>query len=118
MRALLIATTDQRTRKYDSYPDPLRGNPESELIAGARNGDVEATAELFRRHYSRSIKVARRILPAQEEFLDGVQSAYLSAFQNFPSISRRRAAFSSVSRASALPRSSPRGLGNVTAGFH
>lgn len=63
----------------------LTGNPESELIADARNGDVEAMAELFRRHYLRSVKLARRILPAQEEFLDAVQSAYLSAFQNFPS---------------------------------
>ena len=29
--------------------------------------------------------VARRILPAQEEFLDAVQSAYLSAFRKFQS---------------------------------
>ena len=32
-----------------------------------------------------SITVARRILPAREEFLDAVQSAYLSAFRNFQS---------------------------------
>jgi RNA polymerase sigma-70 factor (ECF subfamily) len=45
----------------------------------------EAMAELFRRHYPHSIAVARRMLPAQEEFLDAVQSAYLSAFRNFQS---------------------------------
>jgi RNA polymerase sigma-70 factor, ECF subfamily len=63
----------------------LTGKPESELISGAHNGDTEAMDELFRRHYSRSVTVARRILPAQEDFLDAVQSAYLSALQNFQS---------------------------------
>ena len=59
--------------------------PEPELIGDARNGDLDAMAELFRRHYPYSIAVARRILPAQEEFLDAVQSAYLSAFRKFQS---------------------------------
>ena len=58
---------------------------EGQLISRARNGDEGATAELFRRHYTHSISVARRILPAQEEFLDAVQSAYLSAFRNIQS---------------------------------
>ena len=40
-------------------------------------------AELFRRQYPLSISIARRILPVQEEFLDAVQSAYLSAFRSF-----------------------------------
>jgi RNA polymerase sigma-70 factor (ECF subfamily) len=70
----------------------LTGKPESELIAGAQNGDTEAMSELFCRHYSRSVAVARRILPAQEGFLDAVQSAYLSAFQNFQSF-RAEASF-------------------------
>jgi len=70
----------------------LTGNPESELIAGAHSGDTEAMAELFRRHYSRSVGVARRILPVQEDCLDAVQSAYLSAFQNFQSF-RSEASF-------------------------
>ena len=48
--------------------------------------------ELFRRHYTHSTSVARRILPAQEEFLDAVQSAYLSAFRNFRSF-RAEASF-------------------------
>ncbi len=66
--------------------------PESDLISEARNGDEGAMAELFRRHYTHSISVARRILPAQEEFLDAVQSAYLSAFRNFLSF-RAEASF-------------------------
>ena len=35
-------------------------------------------AELFRRHYPHSVATARRI--AQEEYLDAVHAAYLSAF--------------------------------------
>lgn len=59
--------------------------PEIELIDSARNGDTDAMGELFRRHYASSVSVARRILPDQEDFLDAVQSAYLSAFRNFSS---------------------------------
>ena len=51
--------------------------------------------ELFRRHSTHSTSVARRILPAQEEFLNAIQSAYLSAYQNFWSF---RAEASSKSR--------------------
>src|SRR2546422_1388212 len=59
--------------------------PEPELIVDARNGALDAMTELFRRHYSHSVTVARRMLPAREEFLDAVQSAYLSAFRQFQS---------------------------------
>jgi DNA-directed RNA polymerase specialized sigma24 family protein len=59
--------------------------PEAELVAAARNGDIDAMAELFRRQYPLSVAIARRILPVQEEFLDAVQSAYLSAFRSFQS---------------------------------
>jgi RNA polymerase sigma-70 factor (ECF subfamily) len=63
----------------------LHEKPEAELIGDARDGNADALSELFRRHYPGSIAIARRILPAQEEFLDAVQSAYLSAFRNFRS---------------------------------
>jgi RNA polymerase sigma-70 factor (ECF subfamily) len=63
----------------------LNETPEPQLVGDARNGNREAVAELFRRQYPHSISVARRMLPAQEEFLDAVQSAYLSAFRNFQS---------------------------------
>src|SRR6266576_691595 len=59
--------------------------PEPRLVGDARSGNRDAIAELFRRYYPHSSAVARRILPAQEEFLDAVQSAYLSAFRNFQS---------------------------------
>jgi RNA polymerase sigma-70 factor (ECF subfamily) len=67
------------------YTTSLNEKPEAELVSNAQNGNREAIAELFGRHYTHSIAVARRILPAQEEFLDAVQSAYLSAFRNFQS---------------------------------
>jgi RNA polymerase sigma-70 factor, ECF subfamily len=67
------------------YTTSLHEKPEAELVGDARNGNREAVAELFRRQYPHSIAVARRMLPAQEEFLDAVQSAYLSAFRNFQS---------------------------------
>ncbi len=70
----------------------LDERPEPELVSDAGSGDGDAMAELFRRHYPHSVVVARRILPAQEEFLDAVQSAYLSAFQNFRSF-RAEASF-------------------------
>lgn len=59
--------------------------PELQLIRDSRNGDMEAIAELFRRHYLLSIGVARRILSGRDESSDAVQSAYLSAFRNFNS---------------------------------
>ncbi len=62
-------------------PDKL----ELQLVTDSRNGDMEAIAELFRRYYPLSLSVARRILPARDEFSDAVQSAYLSAFRNFNS---------------------------------
>src|ERR1700730_15515096 len=69
------------TRPTNSLNETL----EPQLIGDARNGNRDAIAELFRRHYTHSVAVAHRILPEQEEFLDAVQSAYLSAFRNFQS---------------------------------
>jgi RNA polymerase sigma-70 factor (ECF subfamily) len=63
----------------------MSDKPELQLITDSRNGDMEAMAELFRRHYPISISLARRILPARDESSDAVQSAYLSAFRNFNS---------------------------------
>lgn len=63
----------------------LNETPEPQLVGDARSGNRDAIAELFRRYYPHSSAVARRILPAQEEFLDAVQSAYLSAFRSFQS---------------------------------
>lgn len=59
--------------------------PEPELIVHSMTGNREAIAELFRRYYPSSVRVARRILPTLDDSLDAVQSAYLAAFQNFRS---------------------------------
>ncbi len=64
--------------------DSMLENSEVELVARARTGDKEAIGELFRRQYSSSIAIARRLL-GEEDSLDAVQSAYLSAFRKFAS---------------------------------
>ena len=74
------------------FPSDLSDKPEAELITDARNGNHDAMAELFRRQYPHSIAVARRTLPAQDEFLDAVQAAYLCAFRKFQSF-RAEASF-------------------------
>ena len=55
---------------------------DSELLADGRNGDRQALSELFERHYTSSLRVARRILRSNEEAYDAVQSAYLAAFEH------------------------------------
>jgi RNA polymerase sigma-70 factor (ECF subfamily) len=87
-----LAHHEKRRRNMTRDTTSLNEKSEAELVRDARNGDRDAIAELFRRHYPHSIAVARRMLPAQEEFLDAVQSAYLSAFQKFPSF-RAEASF-------------------------
>jgi RNA polymerase sigma-70 factor (ECF subfamily) len=55
---------------------------DSELLEEGRNGDGQALSELFERHYTSSVRVARRILRSEEEACDAVQSAYLAAFEH------------------------------------
>jgi len=54
--------------------------PEIELIADGKRGDQTAIAELFRRHYPMSLRLASGILRSPDESQDAVQAAYLSAF--------------------------------------
>ena len=70
----------------------LHERSEWELIANSRDGDKDAMAELFRRHYPSSVRVARGILTSYDDSLDVVQSAYLSAFRHFDSF-RGQASF-------------------------
>lgn len=58
---------------------------EIELIAEGQLGDEAALSELFKRHYSPALRLARRILRSEEESLDVVQSAFLSAFRHMHS---------------------------------
>jgi DNA-directed RNA polymerase specialized sigma24 family protein len=80
--ACSLRKAPRKTTQHVAAANSRQDEPEPELIGGARNGDLDAMAELSRRHYPYSVAVARRILSAQEEFLDAVQAAYLSAFQN------------------------------------
>jgi RNA polymerase sigma-70 factor (ECF subfamily) len=56
---------------------------ELELIAQSRGGDQGAIAELFRRHYTPCLRLARGVLRSEEDAQDAVQSAYVSAFRHF-----------------------------------
>jgi RNA polymerase sigma-70 factor (ECF subfamily) len=66
---------------------------ESQLIADGHNGDRRALSDLFERHYCSSVRIARSILRSEDDALDAVQSAYLSAFLHFGSF-RGEASFS------------------------
>ena len=63
----------------------MEHKPESELIADAQRGDQAALSELFRRHYSSSLRLAYRVLRSEEDSRDAVQSAFLSAFRHLHS---------------------------------
>jgi RNA polymerase sigma-70 factor (ECF subfamily) len=55
------------------------------LVAQSRMGDQDAMAELVRRHYSTSMRVARSILRNESEAEDAVQTAYSAAFRHLDS---------------------------------
>ncbi len=61
----------------------MHEKPELELIAHGRQGDAAAISELFTRHYSSCLRLARAILRSEDDSRDAVQSAYVSAFQHF-----------------------------------
>jgi RNA polymerase sigma-70 factor (ECF subfamily) len=65
---------------------------ELELSEQSRSGNVSALAELFRRYYPTSVRMALGILRSHDDSLDAVQSAYLSAYQHFSSF-RQDASF-------------------------
>jgi len=56
---------------------------ENQLIERAKNGDREATEELFRRHYQRAYGLAYTLCSGDgEEAKDAVQEAFIKAFRN------------------------------------
>jgi RNA polymerase sigma-70 factor, ECF subfamily len=61
----------------------MHERPELELIAHGREGDQAAIDELFGRHYSACLRLARGILRSEDDSQDAVQSAYVSAFRHF-----------------------------------
>jgi RNA polymerase sigma-70 factor (ECF subfamily) len=63
----------------------MRETPEAELIATGKQGHQEAIAELFRRHYPSSLRLAGGILHQPEDAQDAVQTAYFLAFRRLES---------------------------------
>lgn len=59
----------------------MQEKPEPELMADCKRGDKAAMTELFSRHYTCSLRLARCILRSEEESQDAVQSAYVSALR-------------------------------------
>jgi RNA polymerase sigma-70 factor (ECF subfamily) len=59
----------------------MKNSSEPALIAHGRQGDQDAIAELFRRHYPRSLKLASGILRHHDDAQDAVQSAFFLAFR-------------------------------------
>src|SRR5579871_4555319 len=56
--------------------------PENLLVEKAQGGDATAFAELTRRNYSSSFKLALSILRDRQEAEDEVQNAYWKAFRH------------------------------------
>ena len=63
----------------------LSGLSESELVSLCQRGESAAAGELFERHYTTSLRVARRILYSEPDSEDAVQAAYCAAFQHLGS---------------------------------
>jgi RNA polymerase sigma-70 factor (ECF subfamily) len=55
---------------------------ESALIARLKSGDGAAFEELVRMYGPRLLRVARRMLPAEEDARDAVQDAFVAAFKS------------------------------------
>jgi RNA polymerase sigma-70 factor (ECF subfamily) len=63
----------------------LSGLSEGELVSLCQRGESAAAGELFKRHYTTSLRVARRILDSEPDSEDAVQAAYCAAFQHLGS---------------------------------
>ena len=64
---------------------PMQDISEAALVAGSKQGEHDAIAELFRRHYSRSLQIANGILRHQDDAQDAVQAAFFQAFRRIES---------------------------------
>jgi RNA polymerase sigma-70 factor, ECF subfamily len=62
--------------------NPLTDETEDVLVRNAQNGDQAAFAELTRRNYASSFKLALSILRERQEAEDEVQNAYWKAYQH------------------------------------
>jgi RNA polymerase sigma-70 factor (ECF subfamily) len=63
----------------------MQGTTETELIAQGQQGNQEAIAELFRRHYASALRLAYGILRHTDDAQDAVQSGFFLAFRRLSS---------------------------------
>lgn len=63
--------------------DASTGETDASLVERSRRGDPDAFEELFRRHHSRVLRVATRILRDRESALDAVQETFVRAYRSF-----------------------------------
>jgi RNA polymerase sigma-70 factor (ECF subfamily) len=78
---------------HDYETAPAVEQTDQELVEESKRGDEHAMAELIRRHYAASLRIARSILRNQQDSEDAVQSAYCQAFQHLHGF-REQARFS------------------------
>jgi RNA polymerase sigma-70 factor (ECF subfamily) len=64
--------------------DPANATEEAALVAGLRASDDSAYERVVRLYSPRLLAAARRILQNEEDALDAVQDAFLSAFKALP----------------------------------
>jgi RNA polymerase sigma-70 factor (ECF subfamily) len=64
-------------------------DPDAGLVARVKEGDVEAFAELIRRHEPRVYRTMLGILRDPEEAQDGLQNAFLNAFKHIDAFEGR-----------------------------
>jgi RNA polymerase sigma-70 factor (ECF subfamily) len=70
----------------------MTDTPEAELIAHSKQGNQDAIAELFRRHYTCCLRLASGILRHHDDAQDAVQSGFCLAFRRLESF-RSEASF-------------------------
>lgn len=89
------------------YPLNLSQDPDTDFIASAQNGDLEAFEELVRRHSRLIYRALVAILGDRDEAEDAMQETFLSAFKHiagFQGRSRFSTWLVSIARNAALQR--------------
>jgi RNA polymerase sigma-70 factor, ECF subfamily len=77
----------------DSYDAAMPQDADAELVARARQGDLEAFAELVRRHEHRVRAVLFRLLDDERDVEEATQDAFVQAWRNLESFRGDAAVF-------------------------
>jgi RNA polymerase sigma-70 factor (ECF subfamily) len=67
---------------FDSYDAAMGSQPDEALIAAARDGDLDAFAELVRRYERRVRSVLARLLDDDRDVEEAAQDVFLQAWRN------------------------------------